>query len=414
MRRHLLRGLRKDQRGSMVIVVAFMMPVFIGGLGLGAEAGYWYFTQRKIQNAADVAAHAGAVQLRAGKSDDIIEAAALSAAVETGYKTAIGVFTTSTPPASGAFAGDTDAVEVSIQENVPRMLSALFAEGDVPLSGRAVAQVHEVASACLIALHPDAAGAVTFTGSSNAALEGCNVHANSVAEDAVTVIGSGTVETPCVSSVGGTSATSGLTMTSCNSPVEYAEPIGDPYATLPEPAIPPICEPVNEFAGPIGSTYTISGGRYCGGLIMKRTVTMEPGIYVVDGGNLEIQSSAVVDGAGVMVFLTNGAQVSIAASASVQLSAPTTGVYAGILIFSDPDNPYETHIINGDSTSFFTGAIYAPSGHVEIAGSGSVGGGCTQVVASTVEITGDAGLGIDCVGTGLDPIPAEQLVVLVE
>ena len=32
-------------------------PAFVGGLGLGAEVGYWYFGQRKVQNSADVAAY---------------------------------------------------------------------------------------------------------------------------------------------------------------------------------------------------------------------------------------------------------------------------------------------------------------------------------------------------------------------
>jgi hypothetical protein len=141
---------------------------------------------------------------------------------------------------------------------------------------------------------------------------------------------------------------------------------------------------------------------------------MNPGVYVVDGGDLSIVSTAAVSGTGVMFFLTGGATLNIAGTASVQLSAPTSGTYAGILFFVDRDDLYATHIINGDSTSFFEGAIYAPSAHVEFAGSGTASGGCTQIVAATIEFTGDANIGTDCTGTGVSDIEINQLVMLVE
>jgi hypothetical protein len=204
-------------------------------------------------------------------------------------------------------------------------------------------------------------------------------------------------------------------MGECTYPIEPAYTINDPFADVPEPWVGGTCKEDNVFAGPPSSTYTISPGRYCGGLTIKRTVTMNSGVYIVEGGDLTIQSTAVVSGTtGVMFFLTGGATVNIAGTANVRLSAPTSGTYAGILIFVDRDDPSATHIFNGDSTSFFEGAIYAQSGHIEFAGSGAVGGGCTQIVAATIEFTGDANIGTDCTGTGVSDIEINQLVMLVE
>jgi len=414
MSKSLYRKFLSNQVGGVAIMVGLLMPVVIGGLGLGAETGYWYFNQRKLQNAADVAAYAGGTQLRAEKDQTTIEDAALAAALKTGYTASIGTISTNAPPTTGEFAGDANAVEVVVQENVPRLFTAIFQNDQVPMSGRAVARLVLGAAACVIALDPNASGAVTFTGSSDVVLDGCNVHANSLAADAVTVSGSGHVETPCVSAMGNVSATAGLAMGECNNPIENASYIDDPYANLPEPSLGNPCEPVTVFDGSPSSVYDISPGEYCGGLTVKRTVNMDPGVYVVSGGDLVIESTAVLNGTGVTFFLTGGGTLNIAGTASVQLSAPTSGTYAGILFFVDPDDPNATHIINGDSTSFFEGAIYAPSGHVEVAGSGSVGGGCTQVVANTIEFTGDAGMGTDCTGTGVDPIFTKQLVTLVE
>lgn len=398
----------------MAIMVGLLMPIVIGGLALGAEVGYWYFNQSKLQNAADVAAYAGAVQLRAGQGQQTIEDAAFAAAAKTGYNESIGTLTVNSPPTTGAFSGDPKVVEVIAQENVPSLFSAFFTDGDVPMSGRAVARLMEGHTACILALDANASGAVTFTGSSNVTLDGCNVHANSLATNAVAVTGRGHVKTPCVSATGNVSASSGLVLGKCTSPIEHAYTINDPYEDILEPLIGGACEPDNVFAGPPDSSYTISPGVYCGGLTIKRTVTMNPGVYIISGGYLKIESTAVVSGTGVMFFLTGGATVHIAGTANVQLSAPTSGAYAGILIFVDRDDLYATHIINGNSASFFEGAIYARGSHVEFAGSGTVGGGCTQIVAATIEFTGEAGFGNDCTGTGVNEIETNQLVMLVE
>ncbi|MFA9475533.1 MAG: pilus assembly protein TadG-related protein, partial [Filomicrobium sp.] len=165
-------------------MTGLLMPVVIGGFGLGGEVSYWYFTQRKLQNAADVAAYAGAVQLRPGQDQNAIESAALAAALKTGYRSSIGAITTNSPAVTGAFAGVANTVEATVREDVPRLFTSLFLTGDVPISGRAVARVTQQQPACILALHKNKSRAAKFTGSSNVILEGCSVHANSVATDA--------------------------------------------------------------------------------------------------------------------------------------------------------------------------------------------------------------------------------------
>lgn len=403
-----------DRTGSTAITIAILMPLIVGGFGLGVEVSMWYFTQRKLQNAADVAAYAGAVQLRKEKNLAAIDGAAELAALKTGFKASIGSITTQWPAVSGAYAGNPNAVEIAVAENVPRSFSSIFGSDAVAMSGRAVALLQQGAETCILALDPGASGAVTVTGAADAVLDGCNLHSNSLADDSLIVSGSAQVKTPCVSAVGTVSADSGLAMDTCNSPIEHADPIDDPYAGVPEPSTSGTCEPQNVFAGAAGSSYTISAGRYCGGLTMKRNVTMNPGVYVVDGGDLRIDSTALVTGVGVTFFLTNGGRVVVNGDADVRLSAPTSGTYSGMMIFVDRDDPYATHTINGSATSYFEGSIYAPSGQVRLAGGNTISARCTQIVAATVEITGSSGLGSDCTGKGVTSIMTEQLVMLVE
>src|ERR1700737_1762028 len=58
--RRCLTRLGKNRRGNVAVLMAFLLPVLIGALGLGFEAANWYMTTHALQNAADSAAIASA------------------------------------------------------------------------------------------------------------------------------------------------------------------------------------------------------------------------------------------------------------------------------------------------------------------------------------------------------------------
>ena len=409
-----LKRLLRDNGGAAAVVMALTLPVVLGGMGLGTEVGYWYFNQRKVQNAADMAAYAGAVELRAGNSFDRMESAAAGAAEETGYAADIGTIVLNTPPSSGAYAGDPEAVEVTIQENMPRWFTGLFADGTVDVAGRAVARITPGQQTCVLALDESAAGAVTFIGSTSAILIGCNVHSNSLSNSSVLVTGNAEVRTPCVSASGMVSVSASLTLDECVAPYEHADQAPDPYADLPVPNLSQPPTTPNNFGGGAGATYNVSPGRYQG-MDIRRTVNMAPGVYVIDGGSLSINSTATVNGTGVTFYLTNGATVSMNGGANIQLSAPTSGSYSGVLMFMDRgENSGNVHKVNGNSASRVNGAIYSANGKVQMNGTSTFGGGCTQIVARTIEFSGNSGLGVDCTGSGVRDIRSSRLITLVE
>jgi hypothetical protein len=296
------------------------------------------------------------------------------------------------------------------------MFTAIYADDDVPVSGRAVAQITAGSQTCVLALDPSVPGAVTFIGNSGTLLVGCSVHSNSLATDSVIVTGSAAVETPCVSAGGGVNADSGLLMTVCSTPYENADVVPDPYADIPVPAavLAEGCKANNTFGGSAGTTYNITGGRYCGGMTVQRTVNMAPGVYVVDGGELDITSTAKIYGTGVTFYLTNGAKVKMNGTAEAQLIAPNSGDYSGVLMFVDRNEPYNNHIINGNLASKVNGAIYSASGNVEFLGGSTVAGGCTQVVARTITFSGNAKVGVDCTTSGVRDIRTARIIKLVE
>jgi Flp pilus assembly protein TadG len=409
MAKRISRGLLGDKSGAAAVVMALTLPVVLGGLGLGTEVSYWYFNQRKVQSSADMAAYAGAVELRSGNSVERVEAAATAAAEETGYAADIGTITLNSPPSAGAFAGDANAVEVTVEEDMPRWFSGIFADGTVNVAGRAVARIAGGQQTCVLALDKSAAGAVAFDGNTSATLVGCNVHSNSLSDNSVLVKGSAGVETPCVSASGKVTVSADLTLTECVAPYEHADQTPDPYDDVPVPPIPAAATSNNlKGKGP----FKHDPGKYAG-LTLHDAVNLAAGVYVIDGGSLKINAGASVTGSGVTFYLTNGATIDINGSANIAIDAPESGSYAGLLFFVGRDQTTEQKI-NGNSFSTVNGAIYAAGANIEMLGNGTSGGGCTQIVSRTVKFSGNFGLDIDCTGSGVRDIRTSRLVTLVE
>jgi hypothetical protein len=401
-----LKSLLRNERGSTAVTVAFAMPLVVAGAAFGVETSYWYYKDMQLQAAADAAAYAGALEKRAGSKHADVVAAATKVAIDNGFLQSVGTAELHSPPLSGDHISS-KSVEVLLQENTPRFFSSLFVKTPVVVGARAVAAYEDAGSACILALHKSASKAALFSGSSISKFKGCSVMANSLANDAVTVQGTGSLQTSCIYAVGNVSLTDNVVLDDCKNAQTGVSPVGDPYGEV-EPPTP---------SGPCQSTSgsTLSPGSYCGGMTLSGTQTLAPGVYIVDGGDLKINANADISGDGVMIYLTNGARVSMNGNSTVKLSAATTGPYSGLLFFSDrADTGAAKNNFNGTADSQLTGAIYAASQAINFLGDFSGLDGCTQVVGLTVEWTGNAEVSKDCTGHGMKAIPAAELVKLVE
>jgi hypothetical protein len=402
-----LRRLLRDSTGAAAVVLALSAPVFVGALGLGAEVGLWYFGQRKLQNAADVAAYAAAVEQRARRSQTRMLEAAGTAAAATGFQAERGTMTMVTPPTAGRFAGDADAVEVRVQEAVPRLFTAIFSSDPLPLGGRAVARVSEGLPTCVLALHPTASRAIQIGGNTATTLGGCNVHSNSLASDATYIHGNSMIATDCLSSAGGVAVENNATLRLTNCPAVYmnAGVVPDPYAHLQAPALP---------AEQRATGSVLEPGHYRGHLNLQGSVHLNPGVYVIDG-DFRVNANAQVTGTDVTLFLRGNNAIQINGGASVSLTAPRTGPYADVVIFGDPSASAGTrHTINGGAAVRLEGVVYIPRGDVTINGNAGGSGACMPVVASTVHITGNTRVDVNCTGRIVTPMQSSRIVRIVE
>ncbi len=391
--------LKLNNRGNVAVIVALAMPLIIAGAGFGVEVGYWRFDQVRLQQAADAASFAGAVVKRAGGAN-VIDAAT-TAATSNGYTSASDTITINAP--SPATPGDPNSIEAVITRSETKLFVGLFTDKPIAVTSRSTASFTTAANACILALSPSASKAADFAGNSSLTLDGCTVMSDSIAANAVNVQGSADVTVPCMYAVGGASLGGTTNLTACPAVKTSQPPVGDPYSSLVMPPVSGNCK--NQGGGG-----TLNAGHFCS-LSLKNSVSLNPGVYVIDGGSLSVNANANVTGSGVTFYLVNGATVSMNGNSDVQLSAPTTGTYAGFLFISDRSNTGGI-TINGDSTSSMTGVIYAPDASVSYIGNFAGTNGCTQIVAQTVSWSGSTQFNDDCTAAGIGQVQIGGLVRL--
>lgn len=402
-----------DRRGNVAVVFAIALPVLVGFVGLGVESGYWYFENRRLQASADLAAFAGAVSARAKEGSTTISASAQTEAEEHGFDSTVGTIQVNWPPTSGSHI-NTRSVEVILQQQYGRYFSSVFTDEPVLMTMRAVATFEAPNSACVIALDKTKKGALGVSGFAKPIFRSCSLMANSIADEAVTINGNAEVTTSCLSSAGGVYNAGTLIMDKCPEARLYMPRADDPYAGIAPPTIPAGCTTPPGHGSHHEESISLSPGKYCGGLGITSDTTLGSGVYVISGGNLQINANASVSGSGVTFYMTDGAGVVMNGTADIQLSAPTSGPYAGILFFGDRSSTGSNGNFNGTADSSLKGALYFPTQSVKMDGNFSGSGGCTRIVARTIEISGSPNFDADCTAAGIDDFGVPGGVFLVE
>jgi Flp pilus assembly protein TadG len=401
--KNLLARFARDTSGSYLIIGALMMPVLVGFVGLGTDYGQWVYTHQSAQSAADSAAVSAAT---ADKATDVtVQASAVTALYGFVNGTNGTTVAVNRPPTSGSRSGTANAVEVVVTQQRAPLFSAVFLSRPVVISARSVA-VPTPGTGCVIALNSTASGAVTVQGSSQINLQACNIYDNSNDASALVVGGSGLITAQSVGVVGGISGANSITAT--GGIKTGLSPTPDPYAGT---SFPPFfgCDQNNLK---VNSSVTLSPGVFCGGMqvVAGAVVTLNPGIYYMDRGSLSVAGNATINGTGVTIVFTSGnnnnwATASIGSNAVINLTAPTTGPTAGIVLFGDRNMPAGTAFkLVGGATQNFGGAVYLPKAALNYAGGSSGSNGCTQIIADTLSWSGGSSLALNCSTYATKPI----------
>ena len=404
----------RDDSGASAVVIALCMTVLMGFAGMAVDVGVWYADKRSAQGAADAAAFSGAVDGATGDSNDRVVATAKAIAAQYGFTDGTGgvSVTVNTPPTSGTHQ-TAGAVEVIVAKTENPMLTTFFVNA-ASIKARAVALAgSNGGNYCVLALDPESGASVTtdigLTGNATVDTSKCGMYVNGAGSSALTVGGSSTLLAKYLSIVGNYTTSGSGSLTVSGTKTTGASPVADPYASLATPT-PGACAGSNSFQG----TVTIQPGTYCNGFSANAgaSVTMSPGVYVIDRGTFSLNGNSTVTGTGVTIVLTsstgaNYATMSINGGAVFHVTAPSSGATAGLAIVSDRNAPTSTvSTLNGGSTMWMTGAVYFPTQTVTFTGGNNTSSSCTQLIAYHIRYSGNSAFDINCAGVGVTQIGA--------
>ena len=135
--------LRTARRGNVLVLLAVLLPVLIGIVGLVIDGGMMMDHRRDLQHATDAGATTAATELRLANGSAAARAAAIDAVMVANEESDADV-TVHIPPTTGPFAGNSDYVEV-VAESIhrTRFMPILGGALDRTLQARSVAGVRD-------------------------------------------------------------------------------------------------------------------------------------------------------------------------------------------------------------------------------------------------------------------------------
>jgi len=406
-----------DRRGAISLLTALALPALIATLALGTEVSYWLVQTRKLQNAADSAVIAATID---GSAAYVLQAKAVAAQ----YGLVDGVAGVAVTGSNAVTCPDVTAgcYSVTVATILPNYLGKVVGYiGNASVGGVNGTKLSAIAFAkpsgssreyCLVALAGNGiALALLSNGAPKADLSGCGVMSNTNlrcnGHDLRAAFGDAV----------GTNNGCGAIRTS------YVPPFIDPYAaraaSLPAdpcggtyPQSPSAA--VTKWSGTrtLGSVTTI-----CGDLQLTGNVTIvapSDAVLILRNGELLTQGASftTASGSNLALIFTGSNNASYQhipdGSGALDITAPTTGTWAGVAMYQDPALTIGIQMPDAARKPkwAFSGLVYLPRVDLDFRGSvGKSGSGkrCTVIVANSITIKG-TGLVLstmECAAAGL-------------
>ena len=426
-----LRRLRRDERGAVSVMMGFLAVSFVGFLALGFEVSNWYLITRGMQNAADAATLAAAINNSANYDVEARAVAATYGFVNGVNNVTIGVSNTATCPITG----DQNCYSVTISGYTPLLLSQVVGfqgNGNIngilqkQLSALAVAKAGSPADICLLALAGSGTSpAIHTNGAPTGNMNGCDSMSNTAANCNGHNLGLN--NSFAVGSNNG-----------CGNHQIHNSAIADPYSGLATniPALsssgcagnyPQETHQGNHYSGGTSrsGTITLVAGNnfWCGDQLLTGNVTINTpsnasSVLIIENGQLDLNGFTFQTATGcnpplvatscssglTIVFSGTSAGYTHAStdntngnSGVLDIAAPTSGPWSGVAIYQDPTLTSGVDVsAAGNSPQWkVTGLIYMPHASLTLKGAinkASFGGQCVVMVADNFQISGTGGI----------------------
>ena len=439
-----LRRLLKDRRGNVLAIACAALPMVVGCAGLATDTIQWTLWRRQLQRAADSAAIAGVYDRYAANGDTSTVSTTVTHDLSLNQHTWMGLASGYPQLAYPADSGvKTNQVSVTLAIQQPLPFSSLFMSS-APLitANSTAATIPAGGDACFNARTTNAGqSGILISGNADIYAPDCVMYSNSPASNSAYAKGSSSVTAEAVAAVGGIQSSNNWSVQSYR---PYSPAIPDPFANVTPAAADMVCSTKTIVQGGknVTSYYSIDEntdfsqvptGTNCFSSLSvasNRTLNLPNGTYYINGGDANIQGN--ISCSSCTIVLTNYDQSSTAtigqfkvnASSNVNLTAPTdsSNKFKGIAVYQDRravDQSGKPNLINGNSGSLVTGALYFPKQELDYNGTGNTTATCTMFVAYRLNFTGNSSTSnkfkslSQCASAGLPQSNAIYMVRLV-
>jgi Flp pilus assembly protein TadG len=390
----------RDEDGVIAVLTALALTVLIGIVGLALDVGMWYRSNRAMQNAADAAVIAAALN---GTGSFGAEAKAVAA--QYGFvdgANGITVTASNNQPCPG---GATDCYQVTIAQATAQVFfSPVIGNFTPSLAGAATAGGSQTHSYCLLALGGSGTDpAITGNGVPAANLDNCSIMSNT----GMTCHGHNT---------GATYGDAHTTNSGCGNTQRSNVPaVADPYSGLATNIPANTCgtsassfATLNLWGLPaVTTTKTLPATTIvCGDLQLLGDVTLHtasPGsVLVIENGKLNVGSGFTLktEASSALTIIFTGPTVAghsythaPTGGGTLDFNAPTSGTWSGVAIYQDPalTTGVDISAAGGSPTWKISGLVYLPHSSVTFSGavnSSSNGASCFALVVDNITING--------------------------
>lgn len=457
-----MRNLLRCRRGSVAFATVIALVPLIGVVALGAEAGSWYVTKQQAQNAADAAAYSGGLRLACtlsgittGDACDIAQDLVYRGKQFADRNRFCDPRDTSYPCANSPSTGTTQTVLIDqptasrvravVGQQQPAYLAAVLGFSTIDIGATAIVEIKNPKEVCALGLGPDSNG-LTIGGSSTITGNGCALMSDTAVKYNSTpnFSGSGWAVNGVNGCIGSDAHCNigvphNYNMLPATNPLKALDTASfndrtgnDPPLSKMVPTTPLGC-PVplpSDIATDTNKCYEASPNSEGTGAYKdlsvseKEWVDFLPGTYFfynaaikITGGTVTCRTCTSAATSGVTLVLLGDSSLSISGG-TVSLSAPVTNTFSsllnGVLIDDQaPDKSNNAVTINGGGSVSLGGTMYFPN--VDVAYGGTTQNSntaCTQVIASSITINGNAYLSTENCAPG--SVSKTQVVALVQ
>jgi Flp pilus assembly protein TadG len=400
-------------------MAALSFVVLIGFVGLALDVGMWYRTQRALQDAADAAVVAAAIN---GSSSYASEAKAVMAQ----YGFTDGTGNISITPSNNLTCPDGTSgcyKVIAAQTSAPIFFASVLGLSGPAISATAMAN-NGTHAYCLLALgNSSTTDGILVNGAPKADMNGCSIMSDTNATchghnlDATYGDAAGTNDGCGINEKHGVPTVAdpySSLLNSWETSTSFTNPCGGTYYTEPvKKKDPPLTNANNLKTGSVtwSNSPTLANGQIvCGDLKLTNnlTVTSSAGlggaVLVIENGVLDTNgyTLATASGSALTIIFTGSATgynhypTDNGGSGVLNITAPTSGTWKGIALYQDPNltDPGISFTYAGNSPTWdITGTVYFPNATIQFKGAinkSAYGASCLLFVVGSIVISGTA------------------------